>query len=263
MSLELLRIGLNNLWTAGLVLPGAIAFLVTFATRRAALGLSLGIAVSVWLHTGFPLIPFGAMEHAIVLAILAGAVLGAGTGRLPEPWWRWPVEATVCAAAALVVAWPVLAAPAPGRMIPVLLAAMAGMLGHAVLRRNAARPVACALVLGAVLSGFALASLFGGATSLTLPPIALGAAVLGGALALARRGLGFGPAALLLCGTGLAGFAAAGLATTLVDWIALTPLPFCFAGLLVRGDGYGALAWVAVVAAVPAFAAAALAYSLQ
>lgn len=263
MSLELLRIGLNNLWLSGLILPGAIAFVATAATRRAALGLALGVVVAFWLRTGFPLIPFGAAEHAIALAILAGAVLGAATGCLPATWWRWAAEAAICAAAALAAAWPVLAAPGPARMVPVLLAALAGMLGHAVLRRNAARPVAGALVLGAVLSGFALASLFGGATSLTLPPIALGAAAFGAALALARRGLGFGPAALLLCGTGLAGFAAAGLATTLVDWTALAPLPFCFAGLLVRGDGYGALARVAVVAAMPALAAAALAYSLQ
>ncbi|MDA0702309.1 MAG: hypothetical protein O3A96_03590 [Proteobacteria bacterium] len=263
MSLELLRIGLNNLWTAGLILPGAIAFLATAATRRAALGLVLGVVVAFWLRTGFPLIPFGAAEHALALAILAGAVLGAGTGRLPAPWWRWAAEAAVCAAAAFAVAWPALATPFPGRMASVLVAAMAGILGHAILRRNAARPVASALVLGAVLSGFGLASLFGGSTSLVVPPIALGAAALGGALALARRGLGFGPAALLLCGTGLAGFAAAGLATTLVNWVALTPLPFCFAGLLMRGDGYGALARVAVAAAVPAIAAAALAYSLQ
>jgi hypothetical protein len=161
------------------------------------------------------------------------------------------------------VAWPVLAVPFPGRAAAVLLAAMAGALGHAILCRNAARPVAAALVLGAGLGGLGLAFLFGGANSLTVLPIALGAAVLGAAIALARRGQGFGPAALLLCGTGISGFAAAGLATTLVDWAALAPLPLCFAGLLVRGDGFGALARVAAAAAVPALASGALAYGLQ
>jgi hypothetical protein len=258
MSLELLRIGLNDLWTAGLILPGGIAFVATAATRRAALGLALGVAASVWLRTGFPLVPFGAAEHAVALAILAGALLGAGTGRLTDLRWRRVAEAAICAAAALAVAWPVLAVPFPGRAAAVLLAAMAGALGHAILCRNAARPV-----LGAGLGGLGLAFLFGGAHSLTVLPIALGAAVLGAAIALARRGQGFGPAALLLCGTGISGFAAAGLATTLVDWAALAPLPLCFAGLLVRGDGFGALARVAAAAAVPALASGALAYGLQ
>lgn len=263
MSLELLRIGLNDLPGVGLVLPGALAFLVVWATRRAGLGLALAVVVSVWLHTSFPLVPFGAAEHAIALAMLIGALLGAGTGRLPEPWCRWPVEAAICTAAAFAACWPVLVAPHAGRSIPVVMAAVVGILGHGALRRNAARPIACALVLGAALSGFGLASVFGGATSLAVPPVALGAAVFGGALALAPRGMAFGPAALLLCGTGLAGFSAVGLATTLVNWVALTPLPFCFAGLVLRGTDGRASLRIALVAAVPALAAVALAYALE
>ncbi|MBT5413581.1 MAG: hypothetical protein HOH66_04540 [Rhodospirillaceae bacterium] len=262
MGLDLLRIELNGLWMSGLIVPGGVAFLVAILTRRAAFGMAVGFSLAVWLRTGFPFIPFGAAEHAVALAVLAGAILGVGAGRLRSSLGR-PAAVAVCALAALGVAWPMVATPSWGAAMMVFAAAVIGTLGHAALGRVAARPVACALALGAGLGGLGVASAFGGATSLVVPPIALGAAVLGGAFALAWRGQGFGPAALLLCGAGLAGFAAEALTATLVDRLALLPLPFCFAGLLVQGQGYGAHVRIAAIAGAPVVAAGVLAYGLQ
>ena len=263
VSLDLLRIELNTLWTAGLFVPGGIAFVVTAATRRAAAGMVLGFGAAVWLRTGFPLIPFGAAEHAIALVVLAGAVLGEGLARADFRRRSRTMAAAACALAAPAVVWPVLADPTSDSLLAVLAVAGAGALAYLALRANAARPVAGALVFGAVLGGLALASVVGGANSLVVPPIALGAAVLGGAAGLALRGEALGPASLLLCGAGLAGFAAEALITTLAEPLALAPLPLCLAGLLVRREGPGGLARVALVAGLPALVAGALAYLLQ